>query len=501
MLKTDPFRVPINDRELLEEPALSGYPALMEANRNLDRDIKIDGEPLAEVARQARTDALDSAINYTRNLGLDTNSVDPSAPLIASGHQPTFYHPGIAIKPIAIARQASESGATALNITVDSDEFKDESVPVPTVQESLVRMDHTLCEHQTNHSYETVQIDQVMLINNLKGIANLIDNSRLNQPGSAFRQFLGRIGSTKVDQYDYTALSILLRRLWAGHYTDRLLELPVSRLCGGDAFAKFANDIINNLGEFAEVYNSELARYRKEHKLRYPANPFPPLSIDGQWRETPFWLLRNGERTHLYADSSGQLKDDKGDLFRFDETDSKGYGIRPRAITLSIYLRLFVCELFVHGVGGAKYDTITDPIIERFYKVEPPAYTCLTATLHPGIVAENPTNRIEEINHTLREIKHHPEKMADTLPELHPLETEKIKLVDWINKPGADKKLLGGMIADINNRMSALLAPVIKELKEELKTLEPKEREHQVAHARDYPYFLFTPEQVAALLG
>ena len=47
-----------------------------------------------------------------------------------------------------------------------------------------------------------------------------------------------------------------------------------------------------------------------------------------------------------------------------------------------MYARLFLCDLFIHGIGGGKYDEVTDNIIRRYYGVEPPAYLVLSATLH-----------------------------------------------------------------------------------------------------------------------
>ena len=46
-----------------------------------------------------------------------------------------------------------------------------------------------------------------------------------------------------------------------------------------------------------------------------------------------------------------------------------------------MYARLFLCDLFIHGIGGGKYDEVTDAIIRRYYGVEPPAYLVLSATL------------------------------------------------------------------------------------------------------------------------
>ena len=45
-----------------------------------------------------------------------------------------------------------------------------------------------------------------------------------------------------------------------------------------------------------------------------------------------------------------------------------------------MFARLFLCDLFIHGIGGAKYDQMTDAIIERFFGFAPPDYLTVTAT-------------------------------------------------------------------------------------------------------------------------
>ena len=55
--------------------------------------------------------------------------------------------------------------------------------------------------------------------------------------------------------------------------------------------------------------------------------------------------------------------------------------MRSRALTNTLYARLFVADLFIHGIGGGKYDELTDAIIHRYYGFEPPRFMVLSATL------------------------------------------------------------------------------------------------------------------------
>jgi len=61
--------------------------------------------------------------------------------------------------------------------------------------------------------------------------------------------------------------------------------------------------------------------------------------------------------------------------------EEQGFKVRSRALTNTLYARLFLSDLFLHGIGGGKYDELTDELIRRFYGVEPPAFLILSAYL------------------------------------------------------------------------------------------------------------------------
>ena len=54
--------------------------------------------------------------------------------------------------------------------------------------------------------------------------------------------------------------------------------------------------------------------------------------------------------------------------------------ILPRAVTLTLFLRLYRLDLFIHGVGGGNYEWIQDRIIERFFKQKPSPYAVVSGT-------------------------------------------------------------------------------------------------------------------------
>ncbi|MFM8397032.1 MAG: hypothetical protein ACKOAH_04320, partial [Pirellula sp.] len=48
----------------------------------------------------------------------------------------------------------------------------------------------------------------------------------------------------------------------------------------------------------------------------------------------------------------------------------------------TLFMRCFLADGFVHGIGGGIYDRLTDEIIRGFLGIEPPNYAIATATLH-----------------------------------------------------------------------------------------------------------------------
>ena len=43
--------------------------------------------------------------------------------------------------------------------------------------------------------------------------------------------------------------------------------------------------------------------------------------------------------------------------------------LRPRALTLTLFARLCVADFFIHGIGGGKYDEVTDRIIRELPRI------------------------------------------------------------------------------------------------------------------------------------
>jgi hypothetical protein len=96
-----------------------------------------------------------------------------------------------------------------------------------------------------------------------------------------------------------------------------------------------------------------------------------------------------------------------------------------------MFARLFLGDLFLHGIGGGKYDHLTDAILSRFYSARPPGYLIVSGTLRlpiPGRPATLEDRR--RLARQLRDLRYNPQRW---LPPGHPLEGLAQEKRTWIH--------------------------------------------------------------------
>jgi hypothetical protein len=54
-----------------------------------------------------------------------------------------------------------------------------------------------------------------------------------------------------------------------------------------------------------------------------------------------------------------------------------------------MFLRMLVVDQFIHGIGGGRYDQVTDRVLASHFKIQPPHFAVATGTLFfPGAVGQ-----------------------------------------------------------------------------------------------------------------
>lgn len=397
--------VPRSDESLLAVPSLEESAAAARDNvESLDscsRDIQ--GRPLSRLRREARIEAVRSATEFTRDvLGDREATAEIDAPLVVPGHQPALYHPGVWAKNFASAGIASRLGGAVLNLIVDNDLYSRGAIDVPAgtrLQPSREAV--TFDASQKPRPWERTRIvDRSLFRSFADRVAQSLDRFGVDPIAtSAWPAAIQRSEICGSLPECLTAARHSVEASWGLHN----LELPMSRLCETESFLRFACHLLAQLPRFAEVHNQVLAEYRRLYRIKSRNHPVPSLEERGDWFEAPFWVWRDEEpyRRRVFSrqtDRETILSDDRGGVFAklplsptmdaccavevLRSLPSQGVRFRTRALSTTLFARLFLADTFVHGIGGAKYDEMTDRIIARFFQIAPPRYATVSASLY-----------------------------------------------------------------------------------------------------------------------
>jgi hypothetical protein len=509
------LRAPRRDGQALVEPPLPEAASLLQRNvaQRLSQDCDIHGRRLHELQADARSRLLRAAIRYTRQYRDLDNLPDSDAAIVAAGHQPELVHAGVWFKNFVLSHLAGQSNAWAVNLLIDNDVVRSTTLRVPTgsVEDPNVTS-LPMDEPGERIPFEAREIHDQQLFASLAG--RVTDTLRPLVPDP----LIGEIWPTAVDAArEHQNLGQCLaqaRHVLEGQWGLRSLEIPLSSVCDDLPFRWFAAHLLSEAGRLKQIYNQSLHEYRRVNRVRSHTHPVADLAERDDWVETPFWLWTRAtpQRRPAFVRPRGggmdvtdfagirirlQIRPD-GDAQRAVEQISAlagdGVLLRPRALITTMFARLMLSDLFIHGIGGAKYDQLTDAIVRRFLGIENPDFLVATYT------AMLPVRRISvdetDIRRTvqqLRELTFHPELHVDQTEKTAALIAEKRRLVDT-DPPREQRRERHQEIAKVNESLQPFLSNRRQQLLEQRRELIIALRKNAILSARDYAFCLF-PEQ------
>lgn len=516
------YRVPREDGSALVEPPLDRAGELITANRRGRAAATYDfhGKSLGELAHQARQELLAEARAWTARYVPIAQPASPTTDvLVLAGHQPHLFHPGVWFKNFALGHVAQKHQAVAINLVIDSDTMKSPAVLVPTgsIQHPAVAT-VPLDEPGPVIPYEERRVQDRTLFRTFgrraaQALAPLVADPMV----CAFWTLVeGRLSHT--DNLGQCLAEA--RHQWEARWGSATLEIPQSRVCSLPAFVWFAAHLLAELPRFVPIHNAAVAEYRRIHRIRSTAHPVPDLVCEDSWIEAPFWVwtANDPQRRRLYVrierDSltlsdrqqwQAVLPTPGGDIQPAAERilawGRQGVKLRSRALITTLWARLVLGDLFIHGIGGAKYDQVTDAIMARFFGVEPPAILVISATLQLPIVRRRATeDDLRQLQRHLRELTWHPEKWLhwETLSDRSTVEALVAEKRRWIQTPQTPENARTRFreIRRINAALQAWVEPRRQELEAQRAELARALRAEAILGSREYCSCLYPAEML-----
>jgi hypothetical protein len=355
-------------------------------------------------------------------------------PVIVTGHQAEFCHAGVLAKTIAVDALAARVGGTGVFLTVDTDVPKATRLAVPCVEQGQVRREFVpipRCDPKLPTEWQPVA--------SVAQWREFFDRVTEMTEGSANTLLASYAGGLLAARGELLDTCDALERGQAS--AERVLgielelRLRVSRLSKTPEFRAFAAHLFLDAGRFAEEYNRARRAYRQRHPQRNRRRPVPALATADGRVELPLWLSRAGEpRRRLYVGRSG----DQVELFADGEAigtervsglrraenhsrgfvfEEDGWQLRPRGLGLAAFARLLLGDVFVHGIGGAKYDEMTEDFVREFFGVELPPAVCVTATAYLPLPWHGVSHgALATARHARRDLRFNPQRHLLNLP-------------------------------------------------------------------------------------
>jgi hypothetical protein len=398
-------------------------------------------------------------------------------PILATGHQPTLWHPGILAKYIAIdatlrSRRGQDEGLVAANVVVDQDVVDCAALDVP-----VRRSDGSLASRRIDLAPGVQGKDvpvgrqptftpgeiAVEPLENLPGLPRALTEIRLALSSQAHEDnAAGQVSAALSDLMLRHAGIAPMARIMA----SALMKTTLAR----DLMAAMASDP----RRCAQAYNRAVAAF--------PRAGLASLAIRDDYVELPIWrVLASGSRIRGYDADVEAWLEQPGEQRDF----RSGVVLLPRALLMTAILRAAVVDAFVHGLGGMTYDRAMEMWIAQWRPAPLAAMAMASATMRlPLMPADDLAalrdGALERAQLRERLLLHDPESAGGATARPGPGKRSSLRVIEATPRRSLERRRAFGemheRLAEVRLQHSAAMSAAgaevqrMRRLREDLKT-------------------------------
>jgi hypothetical protein len=338
---------------------------------------------------------LDRSQHQWRELTRQELGLAADRPIIATGHQTLLWHPGILAKYLAMDAAAAACGFATATLVVDQHigafaEFeapirlgggRDGALTVRRIELGTARKDVPMALHPplSPNDPPDFPFASESVAGGVQRIIAAVRAHR-DQPNAAL-------------QMAHTLADLMQR--WVAPAPNVTATNLVNTTLGRALLEHMADDP----HRCVEAYNRAVAAV--------PEAGIGPLLVRDEYVELPLWRIRpDARRMRAYDNDAQAALDDP----------LHGPPLLPRALFMTALVRLGMCDLFIHGTGGARYDRAMELWVRDWLGVEVAPIAVATATLRLPLMNEMNEIDLESARHEARRAWHDPDATRNPRP-------------------------------------------------------------------------------------
>lgn len=459
-------------------------------------------------------------------------------PLILSGHQPVFFHPGLWSKCLAASTLAESVQGMACHKLTDTALPPEYLHAMPEIEENG-KARRKILEFYTGKDLKQQERTTpycFLPAPDHSALEKILKDAEVYAPPAVkanIKAYEAKLLKEIKKEATWNDFHLSMMRILDDLSGTRRTYLEASKIWATQPFYHFTSQWLLNLPELNDDYNQALNEYRKKYGIAHDLTPMPNLKFEDWWFETPFWGVNRHQRHSLWAKNDGKhviLKIKGGDgtySLSVDDLERElsvlNLSIWPKAIPQTLFCRMYLCDFFIHGTGGAVYEEVGDMLFTKFFKLKPLSFGVATATYlvspEESRGLEAVSVREEKILWWERALAKNPEYLftkkeawEKELPSfMHPAFKECLNNAYLRNLAETKGKWLTALqnptykteasykIKEINHVLYDGLKEAIKALEKGLVDIEKVREPHEILSYREYPFFCYPPELFAEM--
>ena len=433
-------------------------------------------------------------------------------PIIGTGHQPTIYYPGLLFKNFYAAELARQSGGKAVNFIVDSD-IANYRIPIPyQVNDHLYKKQRSI-ENSQNKIYRDFHPASSKVYHFLDETTKNLQSLSEPRIKQAFDQYKEQFFAVYQKHQNFTETINNLRSRFDASRDIHLHDIKLSHIAQTTGYYRFLHFLLKHLERFSQIYNHAV----EENKSKQ-YQPVKSLGFDQGWYELPYWLIKHAKRYPIWVKKDQQAfhfssrnaglhinisrENTRSEASMIAELKDK-MALYPKATTLTIMIRLFFCDTFVHGTGAIAYERVNNRFLTEFFGLDTkPIFYAVTGDIYlPIIPYREAYNGIEQDykrnQKWLRNVERNPEEyLPKQLSKRFKQEKKQLARQMQQEKDPEERNKLHLSMNEKNKEMKNHLHEEIQKVKQRLKKYEEMLNNKNVYAERQYPYFIYPSDHL-----